>query len=59
MKNYERGSYDVVQNDQGIAVVRWVDNSIVTAASACYGVEPLDKVSRYHQSIMYYACQFF
>ncbi|XP_069669522.1 piggyBac transposable element-derived protein 3-like isoform X2 [Periplaneta americana] len=51
MKKRTRGSYEMVNiSNEGIGIVRWVDNSVVTIASTCHGVQPISYVSRYSQA---------
>ncbi|KAH0815260.1 hypothetical protein GEV33_007531 [Tenebrio molitor] len=51
MDKKPRGSYEsVIDRTDGISIVRWVDNSTVTAASSCFGVEPITNVRRYSQA---------
>nr|XP_023020154.1 piggyBac transposable element-derived protein 3-like isoform X1 [Leptinotarsa decemlineata] len=51
LKKAPRGTFDhCIAKDVGIILARWVDNSIVTAASTSYGVQPTCNVKRYSQS---------
>ncbi|KAG5885843.1 hypothetical protein JTB14_029687 [Gonioctena quinquepunctata] len=51
LKKAPRGTFDhCIAKDVGIILARWVDNSIVTAASTSYGVQPTSNVKRYSQS---------
>ena len=51
MKKKERGKYCQLTDDtMGITLVRWHDNSVVTLASNCFGVEPIQKAKRWSQS---------
>lgn len=51
MKKAQRGSFENQLNkDDGIILIRWIDNSIVTMASTSYGVQPTSTVSRYSQA---------
>ncbi|XP_072248003.1 piggyBac transposable element-derived protein 2-like [Leuresthes tenuis] len=43
-----RGTCDYVSSDDGILVVRWKDNRIVTLLSTDMGVEPVSSVFRYN-----------
>lgn len=44
----QRGTYvHSKSNEEDIIVVRWKDNSVVTAMSTLHGVEPLSNVTRY------------
>ncbi|KAF2887039.1 hypothetical protein ILUMI_19134 [Ignelater luminosus] len=46
-----RGEYHYVLNTtNGILLVRWVDNNIVSLASTKYGIQPLGEVRRYSQT---------
>ncbi|KAJ8942557.1 hypothetical protein NQ318_021959 [Aromia moschata] len=45
LKQRKRGDFhSSIDRQNGIIVVRWVDNNVVTVASTCYGVTPLNKV---------------
>lgn len=47
-KKLERGHFmSTISKTDGIMMVRWNDNSVVTMASTSYGVEPLGTVNRY------------
>lgn len=47
-KKSNRGDHhSVIDKEQGIIFVRWIDNNVVTVASTGYGVEPLSQVNRY------------
>ena len=51
MKKKEREEYcQLTDGTTGITFVRWHDNSIVTLASNCFGVEPILKAKRWSQS---------
>ncbi|KAF2903608.1 hypothetical protein ILUMI_02579 [Ignelater luminosus] len=51
MKKKSRGEYDyVLDRTNGILLVRWVDNNIVSLASIKYGIQPLCEVKRYSQA---------
>nr|XP_023020600.1 piggyBac transposable element-derived protein 3-like [Leptinotarsa decemlineata] len=51
LKKTPRGTFDhCIAKDVGIILARWVDNSIVTAASTSYGVQPTCNVKRYSQT---------
>lgn len=46
-----RGTYEsTLDKANGIILVRWVDNGVVTTASTCFGTQPLNQVKRYSQS---------
>ena len=48
MKKKERGEYCQLTDDTTeITLVQWHDNSIVTLASNCFGVEPIQKAKRW------------
>lgn len=38
---FQRGYEEHALSDDGIIVVRWMDNSVVTTASTVHGVEPM------------------
>lgn len=46
-KTVPRGTTDYVSSDDGILVVRWKDNKVVTLLSTDMGVEPVSSVFRY------------
>lgn len=46
-KAVPRGTYDYRTSDDGILVVRWKDNKVVTLVSTDVGVEPISSVYRY------------
>ena len=51
MKKKERGTYEsVIDRTNGIILVRWADNNIVTVASTADGVSPIGQVKRYSQT---------
>lgn len=51
MAKRTRGSYDsIIDKNDGIIIVRWVDNSVVTVASTCFGLEPVANVRRFSQA---------
>ena len=46
MKKKARGEYcHAKEKDSGCILVRWNDNSVVTLASNCYGVNPVSPAS--------------
>lgn len=47
MKKLNRGSYDHQLCSENIIIVKWVDNSVVSVASTCHSLQPINKVSRY------------
>jgi len=48
LKKQPRGSTDYrLDQNTGVIVVRWNDNSVVTVASNCYGVEPFGQAQRW------------
>lgn len=48
MQKRPRGSHCFVSDkDNNIIVVRWMDNSVVTAISSVHGVSPMTNISRY------------
>lgn len=48
MLKKQRGQYSYSKSkEEGIVVVRWKDNSVVTAMSTLHGVQPLTNVTRY------------
>lgn len=51
MQKKIRGTYvSAIDKDHGIIIVKWADNNVVTAASNCYGLNPIGHVKRYSQS---------
>lgn len=51
MKNQSRGHFEsTLEKEDGILLVRWHDNSVVTVASTSYGVEPVSTVKRFSQT---------
>lgn len=50
MKKQIRGEYaHSLDRENGIIVVKWMDNSVVAGASTAYGVQPITHVQRYSQ----------
>ena len=48
MKKSPRGTSDYqLDQNTGVVVVRWHDNSVVTVVSNCYGVEPYGQAQRW------------
>jgi len=48
LKKQPRGTCDFRHDkNTGVVVVRWHDNSVVTVASNCYGVEPYGQAQRW------------
>ncbi|KAG8231008.1 hypothetical protein J437_LFUL010024 [Ladona fulva] len=48
IKKEQRGkSYSAILKRDGIAIIKWLDNSVVTVASTAYGVTPLMNVRRF------------
>ncbi|XP_050329110.1 piggyBac transposable element-derived protein 3-like [Bactrocera neohumeralis] len=48
MKKFNRGSFETATIENiGIKLTKWVDNSVVCAASTCYGSSPISSASRY------------
>lgn len=51
MKKMSRGSYDYrLDKTSGVLVTRWNDNSVVTIASNCHGIEPIGKAARWSRT---------
>lgn len=51
MKKRKRGTYEHIQSkEEGLIVVRWVDNAVVSVVSSCHGLNPINNVSRYSQA---------
>lgn len=51
LKQKKRGEYtSSLDKEDGIIVVKWVDNNVVTAASTCYGVSPITNVKRFSRA---------
>lgn len=51
MEKEGRGAFaSKIAKDDGIILVRWTDNAVVTMASTTYGVQPLSMASRYSKS---------
>ena len=46
-KNVPSGSYDYITTDDGILVLRWKDNKVVTMVSTDLGLKPIMKCMRY------------
>lgn len=45
-----RGDYkSIISREDGLIVVRWVDNSVVSMSSNCYGTEPMSITKRFSQ----------
>lgn len=50
-KTFERGHIEsTISKNDGVMMVRWNDNAVVTMASTTYGVHPLATVKRYSKS---------
>lgn len=48
LKNKKRGTFEFAKSEEEcILVARWVDNAVVTVASTCYGINPIQNVQRY------------
>lgn len=46
-----RGTHEsIIDREDGIMLVRWVDNGVVATATTCYGLNPLSTVKRYSQA---------
>ncbi|KAJ8935631.1 hypothetical protein NQ314_012715 [Rhamnusium bicolor] len=51
MEKKARGTYEsILDRENGIIYIRWVDNGVVTVASTLHGVKPLGNVRRYSQA---------
>lgn len=51
MEKMARGSYvSTISREDGVAVVKWKDNSVVTVGTNCLSVEPVAQVKRFSQS---------
>ncbi|KAJ8930307.1 hypothetical protein NQ314_016898 [Rhamnusium bicolor] len=49
-KSKERGEFvSAIDREDGIIIVKWMDNNIVTAGSTCHGISPITQVKRYSQ----------
>lgn len=48
-KKLSRGSYEQQLCTENIIIVKWVDNSVVSIASICHGVQLVNKINRYSQ----------
>ncbi|KAG5873081.1 hypothetical protein JTB14_010497 [Gonioctena quinquepunctata] len=47
-KQSNRGDYCfIIDEDDGVIVVKWVDNNVVAAASTCHGTNPTTSVKRF------------
>lgn len=50
VKSKMRGEFiSSIDREDGIILVKWMDNNAVTTASTCHGVAPLSMVNRYSQ----------
>lgn len=49
-RHEERGESQQ-DRDSGVIVVKWMENSVVAAASTEYGIEPIGRVQRYSQKL--------
>jgi len=48
IKKNARGTHkDAICKEDGVVVVKWVDNAVVSIASNCHGVHPISSVKRY------------
>ena len=50
VKSCPKGAYDYRQSSNGILIVRWRDNAVVTVASTSSGVAPVSTANRYSAS---------
>jgi DNA excision repair protein ERCC-6 len=51
MKKKDRGTYDYrLDKTSNILVTRWNDNSVVTMASTCHGIEPIGNAKRWSKA---------
>lgn len=51
MEKKARGTFEsVIDKDDGILFLRWIDNGVVTAASTCFGVHPLTNARRFSRA---------
>lgn len=50
IKRKTRGYEEHALSDDGIIIVRWMDNSVVTIASTVHGVEPMSSADRYSRA---------
>ncbi|KAJ8941966.1 hypothetical protein NQ314_010185 [Rhamnusium bicolor] len=47
-KTGKKGDHiSIIERTNGIIFTRWLDNSVVTVASNCYGISPMNQVKRY------------
>jgi hypothetical protein len=52
MKKKVRGKYvNTLDKTNGILLLRWADNNIVSLASTNFGVRPMGEVKRYSQAL--------
>lgn len=50
LKKRKRGDYEhIIERNDGVLIVRWMDNSVVSMASTSVGVQPEGTVKRYCQ----------
>ncbi|KAH9379156.1 hypothetical protein HPB48_002666 [Haemaphysalis longicornis] len=47
IKHNTRGYKEHALSDDGIIILRWMDNSVVTIASTVHGIEPMSSAHRY------------
>ncbi|KAH7958814.1 hypothetical protein HPB49_005429 [Dermacentor silvarum] len=50
IKRKSRGYEEHALSDEGIIIVRWMDNSVVTIASTVHDVEPMSSADRYSRA---------
>ncbi|XP_037503431.1 uncharacterized protein LOC119378336, partial [Rhipicephalus sanguineus] len=50
IKRKTRGYEEHALSDDGIIILRWMDNSVVTIASTVHGVEPMSSADRYSRA---------
>ncbi|KAG5869432.1 hypothetical protein JTB14_003124 [Gonioctena quinquepunctata] len=47
-KSQKRGDYvSAIDKEDGISVVKWLDNNVVSVASTCHGINPTSLVKRF------------
>lgn len=51
LKKEKRGNYIAkIDKEDGIMILKWIDNNVVTSASTCHGIHPITSVKRFSRT---------